>query len=182
MPNFDSKINAAKGTALALCGLIASAISLAVGQIPAVENGAVEIPTLDEILSVAVTSLVLYGYGRFNNWRKHGRNVPLWMQDLDLVPLVRLLFPALLVVALVGCVVTTESPDGTVVTRYELTITPAEAEQWIPAVRQTVEALRGSPDSNEDDLERWERFLDRLERIAASGKPAAVSPPPEPAP
>jgi hypothetical protein len=101
--NYDGWKSLSKGFALLLWGIVATALSAAVGQIPAIDAGTAGTPTLESVVTAAVTGLLLFSYGAFNNWRKHSPSAPPILRDLDFVPILRRLFPVLLVCLLAGC-------------------------------------------------------------------------------
>jgi hypothetical protein len=104
---YDAMKSLGKGLALLLWGAFAAAVSAALGQIPAVDAGAT--PTIDTsgiqpVLTTILTGIILFAYGAFNNWRKKSPKAPSWLRDLNVVPIIKILFPVLLVCLLAaGC-------------------------------------------------------------------------------
>jgi hypothetical protein len=101
--NYDGWKSLSKGFALLLWGIIATALSAAIGQIPAIDAGTADIPSLESVVTTAVTGLLLLLYGAFNNWRKHSPSAPVFLRELDMKFVIKLFFPVLLVCLLVGC-------------------------------------------------------------------------------
>jgi len=173
MTNYSKTINQAKGIAAALWGAISAAIAVLVGNIEVIEAGALETPALDETVTVLVVTIGSYLFARFNNWRKHSNSAPYWLRDLNLVPILKALFPLILMASLValplvGCSTTkTTLPDGTAIEDQRPDTASLELlRETLPILRELyAESLKARTADKEAQRAQAERIREQYYRI-----------------